>query len=127
MHCPQFMYVRVFSGQFEPYFNLLFFRLYVKYITRPITSQPPRRAQLVQPRPAIMAAQTIIPSIETTGTNGTLNCLGISGLVTRNIHTPAHTSINAKSVPMLVISPTISPGTNAANPPTNTRNIQLEW
>src|SRR5205085_5717352 len=36
---------------------------------------------------------------------------GMSGRRRRMIHTPAHTSTKANNVPMLVISPTMSPGT----------------
>src|SRR6266487_6284185 len=73
-----------------------------------------------------MAPQTKMPRIGTKGTNGVLNCLCISGFFTLSIHIPAHTSMNANKVPMLVISPTISPGTNAAKDPTNKKNIQFD-
>ena len=82
-------------------------------------------SQLVQPNPKIIAAQTIIPNIGTSGTNGVLNCLGNSGFVFLKMITAAHTRINANKVPMLVMSPTISPGTNAAKAPTNIKMIKL--
>ena len=95
-------------------------------MTSPINNQAPNRNQFVQPRPTIIAPQTRIPRIGTTGTQGVLNALGISGSVFLNIITAAQTSIKAKRVPMLVISPTMSPGTNAANAPTTTRKIKFD-
>ncbi len=89
-------------------------------------NQTIKRAQFVQPKPKIIALQTIIPRMGTRGTSGVVNCLFISGFFTRKIHTPAQTSIKANKVPILVISPTISPGTKAANKPTNTKNIQFD-
>ena len=38
-----------------------------------MTSQPPSRTQLVQPSPNIIAPQTTMPSVDTSGTAGTRN------------------------------------------------------
>src|ERR1043165_2665860 len=92
---------------------------------KPITSQPPSLNQFVQPRPNIIAPHTTMPRIGTNGTHGVLNSRLRPGSVLRNTITAAQTSIKANKVPMLVISPTMSPGTNAANKPTKIRNIQL--
>ena len=92
---------------------------------KPIASQPNNLNQFVQPKPNIMAAQTMMPKIGTSGTSGVLNCLGRLGSVFLKMITAAHTSINANKVPILVISPTISPGINAANKPTSTRMIRF--
>src|SRR5689334_3997786 len=83
-----------------------------------MTSQTNNRDQLGQPRPNIIAPQTRIPRMGTRGTSGVLNPRFTSGSVLRMMMTPAHTRINANNVPMLVMSPTISPGTNAENTPT---------
>ena len=77
--------------------------------------------QLVQPNPKIIAEQTMIPKIGNKGTNGVLNFLGRSGSVFLKIITARQTKINANKVPMLVISPTTSPGIKAAKKPTNTK------
>src|SRR5258707_2985634 len=74
-----------------------------------------------------MAPHTTMPSVDTTGTAGALNDLGSSGRRLRRIHTPAHTRMNANSVPMLVISPTMSPGMNAPNSAVNTKNSMLDF
>ena len=84
------------------------------------------RSQLVQPSPKIMAPQTTMPSTATTGSNGTVKPRSSSGRRTRMIHTPAQTSMNANSVPMLVISPTMSPGTNAPKSAVNTKNSMFD-
>ena len=55
-----------------------------------------------------------------------VNPRGMSGRRTRMIQTPAHTSMNANSVPMLVISPTMSPGTKAANSAVKTKKSQFD-
>src|SRR4051812_24952474 len=68
-----------------------------------------------------------MPRIGTTGTIGVLNWRGALGSRTRRIHTPAHTSTNANSVPIDVISPTMSSGRNAANTPTNTKNSRFDF
>ena len=47
-----------------------------------------------------------MPSTGNTGPNGTLNGRCASGRLTRSTSTAAQTTTNAKSVPMLVISPT---------------------
>ena len=87
-----------------------------------MNSHKSKRLQFVQPRPYIMAEQTIIPSIGTNGTNGVLNWRGRSGSDLRRIIIPTQTKINANNVPILVMSPTTSPGTNAANAPTKIKN-----
>src|SRR5665647_221453 len=92
----------------------------------PISSHPISLAQFVQPSPKIIAPQTIIPKVETSPTAGTLNSLLISGCFFLMIQTPAHTRIKANKVPMLVISPTISPGIKDAKQPTNTKNIRFD-
>ena len=51
---------------------------------------------------------------------------GMSGRRTRMIQTPAQTSMNANSVPMLVISPTMLSGMNAANSAVNTKNSMFD-
>ena len=89
-------------------------------------SQTINRDQFGQPKPNTIAAQTIIPNIGTNGTSGVLNPRFASGSVLRMIITPAQTSMNANNVPILVMSPTISPGTKAANKPTNTNKIILD-
>ena len=91
-----------------------------------MASQTMRRSQLVQPRPKIIAPQTTMPSTATTGSAGTVNPRGRSGRRERMIHTPAHTSMKANSVPMLVISPTMSPGTNAAKSAVNTKKTTFD-
>src|SRR2546428_677644 len=68
----------------------------------------------------------MMPSVQTTGTAGTRNPRSSSGLRTRMIQMPAHTKINANSVPMLVISPVTSAGTNAARTPVKTKNNILD-
>ncbi len=102
-------------------FKTLFFLLYPKYTISPIASQTASLNQFVQPRPYIIAKQTITPKIGTNGTNGVLNSRFISGSVFLNTITETQTKINANKVPILVISPTISPGTKAANAPTITK------
>ena len=67
-----------------------------------------------------------MPRIATTGSAGTVKPRSRSGRLTRMIQTPAHTSMNANSVPMLVISPTMSPGMNAANSAVNTKNSMFD-
>ena len=92
---------------------------------KPIANHPNNRNQFVQPNPKIIAAQTIIPKMGTKGTKGVLNSLCNSGLVFRKIITAAQTKIKANKVPILVMSPTISPGTKAANAPTRIKIIRL--
>ena len=53
-----------------------------------------------------MNKQVKIPSIGIKGTKGVLKARGASGFVFLNTITPMQTSINAKRVPILVISPT---------------------
>ncbi len=43
------------------------------------------------------------------------------------IQTPMHTRMNANSVPMLVISPTMSPGMKAAKSPVKTKKIMFDF
>jgi hypothetical protein len=73
---------------------------------------------LGHPKPNTIAVHTNIPSIGIRGTIGVLKPLTILGFRTLIIHTPAHTRMNAKRVPMLVISPATLPGMKAANNPT---------
>lgn len=68
----------------------------------------------------------IAPKMGTNGTNGVLNGRAISGDLTRKIQMPALTKTKANKVPNEVKSPATLPGTNAANPPTNTNKIQLD-
>ena len=74
-----------------------------------------------------MAPQTMMPSADTTGTAGTRNPRSNSGLRTRMIQTPAQTRMKAKSVPMLVISPVTSAGTNAASMPVKTKKSRFDF
>ena len=67
-----------------------------------------------------------MPRIATTGSAGTVKPRGMSGRRTRMIQTPAHTRMNANSVPMLVISPTMLSGKNAANTAVKTKNSQFD-
>src|SRR5438067_11309315 len=94
-------------------------------MTSPITSHTPRRVQFGQPRPKIIAPLNSTPRIGTSGTSGVLNCLGASGLRTRRTQTPMQTRTNANNVPIDVMSPTMSSGTNAANAPTKPKNKKL--
>ena len=78
-------------------------------------------------RNTIIKRQVTMPRIGTSGTNGVLNARGISGCLFRSTHTPMHTNIKAKSVPMLVISPTTLAGTKAANRLTNNMNSIFDF
>ena len=91
-----------------------------------MTSQTPSRAQLGQPRPKIIAAQTSTPRVETSGSPATRKGRVAVGSFTRMTHTPMETRMNAKSVPMLVMSPTMSPGTNAAKRPTKPKKSRFD-
>src|SRR5689334_15153391 len=73
-----------------------------------------------------MAPHTMMPSVDTTGSAGTTNPRAMSGRRFRMIQTPRHTRMNANSVPMLVISPTMSSGMNAANNDVNTKNSMFD-
>ena len=73
----------------------------------------------------IIAVQTNIPRIGTSGTNGVLNGLFNSGLLFRMIRIPKHTKMKANKVPKDVKSPATLPGTNAAKAPTKMKSIQL--
>ena len=86
-------------------------------------SHTKRRTQLAHPSPNIIAPQTIMPSMGTRGTNGVLKGLSALGSLFLMMITPAHTSTKAKSVPMLVISPTMSPGTKAEKRPMKRNRI----
>ena len=90
-----------------------------------MSSQPPNRNQFVQPRPQIIAKHTNIPKIGTKGTKGVLNSRFISGFVFLKTITEIQTKMKANKVPILVISPTISPGIKAANKPTMTKITRL--
>ena len=92
-----------------------------------MTSQTTSRSQLVQPSPKIIEPHTTMPRIATTGSAGTLKPRGTSGRRTRMIHTPAHTRMNANSVPMLVMSPTMFSGTNAAKSAVKKKNMMFDF
>jgi hypothetical protein len=72
-----------------------------------------------------MKRQVIIPRIGTSGTRGVLKALGASGIFDLMIITPIQTRMKANKVPILVISPTIRAGTNAANMLTNSMKRKL--
>ena len=91
-----------------------------------MSNQMMRRAQLVQPKPYIIAEQTNTPIIEVNLYAGVLKARGSSGFLTRSIQTPIQTNIKANKVPILVISPTISPGTKPAKTLTNAKMIQFD-
>src|SRR3569832_1207498 len=74
-----------------------------------------------------MAPQTRMPRVETTGTAGALKARVSSGRLTRRIQTLAHTRMNAKSVPIDVISPTTLSGLNAAKSDVNTKNSMFDF
>ena len=92
----------------------------------PITSQTPSRAQLSGPSPKIIAPHTNTPAPATTQTAGTLKPRGSSGRRTRSITTPMQTRMKANSVPMLVMSPTMSSGMNPPNSAVKTKNVQFD-
>src|SRR6476620_8637981 len=68
----------------------------------------------------------MMPSVETIGTAGTRNARSKSGREARRIQTPAQTSMNANSVPILVISPTMSSGMNAPKTPVNKKKRMFD-
>ena len=72
-----------------------------------------------------MHKQVRIPIIGTKGTKGVLKARGTSGMVLRTIRMAAQTKVNARSVPILVISPATCAGINPANRLTSTINRQL--
>ena len=74
----------------------------------------------------IMAPQVMTPSMATTGNAGTRNPRSISGRRTRMIQTPMQTKMNANNVPILVISPTMSSGMNAAKIEVKTKKSRLD-
>src|SRR5919108_3327392 len=74
-----------------------------------------------------MALQVMMPSVATSGAAGTRNARSNSGCFTRMIHTPAQTRMNANNVPILVISPVTSAGTNAASAPVKTKNSMFDF
>ena len=84
-----------------------------------------KRNQVSHGSASIIAPQTRIPKIGTTGTNGVRNPRGASGIRLRMMSTPTLTRIKASRVPMLVISPTTLPGTKAANAPTKSMKNML--
>src|SRR5581483_1719438 len=77
---------------------------YVKYSTSPMTSQIANRSQALRGRPSMMYTQPSADSVHTPQTSGTRNGRGRSGSLYRSTRTPILTSMNAKSVPMLVRS-----------------------
>src|SRR5215469_8312870 len=80
----------------------------------PIASHTISRIQVASLRLAIRYRQKKAPNAGTIGTNGVRNGLLNSGSALRRIQTPIHTSTNANSVPILVISPRSSIGRNPA-------------
>jgi len=68
-----------------------------------------------------------MPSTATTGSAGTMKPRGTSGRRTRMTHTPAHTRMNANSVPMLVISPTTLSGTNAPKSAVKKKKMMFDF
>ena len=66
----------------------------------------------------IIAVQTMIPNIGTSGTNGVLNGLCRLGSFLRRIITPAQTSTKANNVAMLVKSSTKVLSVNRIGTPT---------
>src|SRR5947209_6002992 len=68
-----------------------------------------------------------MPRIATSGAAGTRNPRSSPGFVRRMIQTPAQTRMNANNVPMLVISPVTSAGTNAASAPVKTKNNMFDF
>ena len=91
----------------------------------PIIIQTISRIHVSNGRNTIMNRQVNTPKIGINGTSGVLNARGASGIFLRIMITPMHTSMNAKSVPMLVISPTTLAGTKAANMLTKSMNRKL--
>src|SRR5947199_10039272 len=67
-----------------------------------------------------------MPRSAVIGSTGALKARGMSGRLTRMIQTPMQTRMNAKSVPMLVISPTMSSGRNAAKIAVKKKNSQFD-
>src|SRR5687768_15364018 len=93
---------------------------------RPITIHPKAVNWVVASNEMIMAVQTRMPNVDTTGTIGVLNGRTASGLDLLMIHTPALTNTNANRVPILVRSPARLPGTKAAKAPTKTKRIRFD-
>ena len=88
---------------------------------KPKTSQPINRYQFSWPKPKIIKPQTNTPKIGINGTNGTLNGLGVFGLVFLIMITPTDTKIKANKVPILHKSVSIvrfknKAGTATTNP-----------
>src|SRR5687767_8638812 len=75
-------------------------------MTKPMFSQTRKRTHVMTGRLNIRYEHDAMPRIGNSGPNGTRNGRGASGRFTRSINTAAHTTTNANSVPMLVISPT---------------------
>ena len=84
-----------------------------------------KRNQFVHPNPTIINIHEATPNKGISGTNGVLNSLTILGSFFLRIITEIQTNTNANNVPILVMSPTMSPGINAANNPTITRITKL--
>src|SRR5580698_1185261 len=68
-------------------------------MSQPIITSHVTRGSLLMTNSAVT-----IPRIGTSGTNGVLNGRSISGCRTRSTQTPAHTIVNASSVPMFTRS-----------------------
>ena len=92
----------------------------------PITIQMIKRHQVSASSEVIIAKHTRIPKIGNCGKYGQRYNLGRSGRVYRRIITPAQTMINAKSVPIEVILPSLEIGKNPAKKPVNTMKSKFE-
>src|SRR5690606_33089617 len=90
-----------------------------------MSNQIPRRSQLSIGKDAIKIKQTIMPNMGTSGTNGVLNGLSISGLVFRRTNKPIQASVKANSVPILSMCPKSEIGTKPAKKDTNTMNMRF--
>ena len=91
-----------------------------------MTIQMTSRHQVSQSSDVIIAKHTNIPNIGNKGKHGHLNGLGVSGWVLRKIMTPAHTMINAKSVPMDVMFPNLEIGKKPAKKPVKTMKSKFD-
>jgi len=92
-----------------------------------MASQINKRNQVSSGKNAIINRQVPIPNSGTHGKNGVLNARGKSGIVLRMTNTPKQTNIKANKVPILVISPTILAGTNAAKRLTKSINNKFDF
>src|SRR5690348_7386682 len=86
----------------------------------PMTSQISKRHQVFAGRLSIAAPDVRIPRIGTRGTSGVLNGRGRSGRFLRRIQTPAHTIMNARSVPIFTSTARSPMGISEAKHATHT-------